>query len=304
MMATLPNFLIVGAAKSGTSSLQHYLQEHPDIFMSRIKEPRFFISSIYKNLNPDDPRYSALLDLTVTDYGEYTRIFEDGINCKAIGTATADYLYYYQEAIPNIKKYLNDVKIIICLRNPIDRAFSSYKHLVRDQVETRSFEKCLKLEETRKKNNWSMLNFFKDAGLYYQQVKAYMDNFKQVKVYLYEELTADPLSLIQDIFRSLEVSDQFVPELSKRYNASIIPKSRHLHNFFVKSNWLKRDVKPIVDFVLPPQKRKVFIEKIENHNHAKCQMNPKTRKSLKDFFRQDIINLQELIHRDLSQWLS
>ena len=168
MKVSLPNFLIVGAAKCGTSSIQQYVQEHPEVLMSRIKEPRFFISSIYTNLNPEDPRYRALLDLTTTDYSEYTRLFENGANYKAIGEATADYLYYYQEAIPNIKKYLNAVKIIICLRNPIDRAFSSYKHLIRDQVETRTFDECLKLEETRKKYNWSILNLFKDAGLYYR----------------------------------------------------------------------------------------------------------------------------------------
>ena len=112
MEVYLPNFLIVGAAKSGTTSLYQYLHEHPEIFMSGNKEPRFFISSVFTNMSSDDPRYSALLDLTITEYDEYTKLFRDAGKYKAIGEATATYLYYYQEAIPNIKKYLNDVKII------------------------------------------------------------------------------------------------------------------------------------------------------------------------------------------------
>jgi hypothetical protein len=260
MEVYLPNFLIVGAAKSGTTSLYQYLHEHPEIFMSGNKEPQFFISSVFTNVSSDDPRYSPLLDLTITEYDEYTKLFRNAGKYKAIGEATATYLYYYQEAIPDIKKYLNDVKIIIILRNPVDRAFSSYKHLVREQYETRSFEECLELEEARKQNNWSLLNFYKDVWIYYRQVKAYIDNFKQVKICLYDHLRADSTALIKDIYRFLVVSDRFSPNLNKQYNVSYIPKSTFLNNFFVKSNVFKKNLKPIVDFVFPPHKRKKLLQ--------------------------------------------
>ena len=304
MEVYLPNFLIVGAAKSGTTSLYQYLHEHPEIFMSGNKEPRFFISSVFTNMSSDDPRYSALLDLTITEYDEYTKLFRDAGKYKAIGEATATYLYYYQEAIPNIKKYLNDVKIIIILRNPVDRAFSSYRHLVREQYETRSFEECLELEEARKQNNWSLLNFYKDAGNYYRQVKSYIDNFKLVKIVLYDHLRADNIALIKDIYRFLEVSDRFVPNFNKQYNVSYIPKSIFLNNFFVKSNAFKKNLKPIVDFVFPPHKRKKIIAELKTFNEANYQMNPKTREVLKEAFREDIIMLQTLINMDLSHWLN
>jgi hypothetical protein len=304
MEVYLPNFLIVGAAKSGTTSLYQYLHEHPEIFMSGNKEPRFFISSVFTNMSSDDPRYSALLDLTITEYDEYTKLFRDAGKYKAIGEATATYLYYYQEAIPNIKKYLNDVKIIIILRNPVDRAFSSYKHLVREQYETRSFEECLELEEARKQNNWSLLNFYKDAGNYYRQVKSYIDNFKLVKIVLYDHLRTDNIALIKDIYRFLEVSDRFVPNFNKQYNVSYIPKSIFLNNFFVKPNTFKKNLKPIVDFVFPPHKRKKIITELKTFNEANYQMNPKTREVLIEAFREDIIMLQTLINMDLSHWLN
>jgi hypothetical protein len=304
MEISLPNFLIVGAAKSGTTSLYQYLNEHPEIFMSRMKEPRFLISTVFTGMSPDDPRYSALLKLTVTKFGEYAKLFENGKKAKAIGEATATYLYYYQKAIPNIKKYLNDVKIIIILRNPVDRAFSSYKHLVKECAETRSFERCLELEEARKKNNWSLLNLYKEAELYYNQVKAYLDNFMQVKIYLFDDLKTDSLALTKDVYRFLEVSDRFVPNTTKKYNISSLQKSAFLNDFFIKSNILKKSLKPIIDLVLPPHKRKNIINYVKAFNEANYQMKPKTNKVLKNNFREDILKLQEIINKDLSHWLN
>ncbi len=304
MKESLPNFLMVGAAKSGTTSTYQYLNEHPEIFMSRNKEPRYFISSVFTGLSRDDPRYFALQEDTVTDYDTYTELFKDGDKCKAVGEATATYLYYYQEAIPNIKKHLDDVKIIIFLRNPIDRAFSSYKHLVREHYETRSFEECLELEGKRIKNNWSLLNFYIDAGLYHRQVRAYIENFKQTKICLFDDLKADGLALLKDVYSFLEVSDRFIPNLNKQYNVSYIPKSNFVNNFFEKSNVIKRNLKPIADFIFPPHKRKKFITDLKVLNKANYRMNPETREKLKDVFREDIIKLQELINMDLSHWLN
>ena len=125
----LPNFLIVGAAKSGTSSLHNYLNQHPDIFLPtynihgvKVKEPRFLISKLVK-----DRLHEGIWTLE-----EYQSLFFNCVDYSAVGESTVLYLYYYEEAIKNIKKYLgNNIKIIIMLRNPIERAYSAYNFLVR-----------------------------------------------------------------------------------------------------------------------------------------------------------------------------
>ena len=115
----LPNFLIVGAAKSGTTSLYRYLQQHPDIFMSQKKEPKFFSSQFLKFpfVGPGDQNMELSICKT---FDKYESLFKYADNIKAVGEASADNLYYYTHAIPLIKKYLGNVKILIILRNPID----------------------------------------------------------------------------------------------------------------------------------------------------------------------------------------
>jgi len=151
----LPNFLIVGAPKSGTTSLYYYLKEHPEIYMSKLKEPHFF-SKECKNLpfrGPKDESLGSTKYMNLT-WEDYQNLFKGAITYKAVGEASADYLYYFKCSIKNIKKYLGNPKIIIILRNPIERAFSAYLHMLRDGREYLSFREALHMEEERKKNNW------------------------------------------------------------------------------------------------------------------------------------------------------
>ena len=180
MKNNLPNFLIVGAAKCGTSSLHNYLNQHPDVYMPsyneqgmKVKEPRFLIKNLVK-----DRLHNGIWNLE-----SYQALFNHVVNEKAIGESTVLYLYYYNEAIKNIKKYLgDDVKIIIMLRNPVDRAFSAYTHVSRSMKELLSFEEALKIEKNRLENDIVLtpMVMYKNMGLYHDMVKAYIDNFKNI----------------------------------------------------------------------------------------------------------------------------
>ena len=140
MKNKLPNFLIVGAAKSGTSSLHNYLNQHPQVFMPsynkegiKVKEPRFLIKDLVQHR----------LHNGVWSFEEYQSLFDYVKDEKAIGESTVLYLYYYKHTIKNIKHYLGeDVKIIIILRNPADRAYSAFQHVSRGFKENSSFEIC------------------------------------------------------------------------------------------------------------------------------------------------------------------
>ena len=144
-MGRLPNVLIAGAAKSGTTAMYFYLQNHPDIFFSRLKEPCFFSAQVFEFPGNGIGDEQKKITQTLT---EYELLFRDAGNQKIIADASQDTLYY-PETIPNIHKYLGDPAILIMLRNPIDRAFSAYGHLVRDNRERLSFEDSLQKEEQR-----------------------------------------------------------------------------------------------------------------------------------------------------------
>jgi len=300
----LPNFLIVGAQKSGTTSLYNYLKQHYEVFMpERLKEPKFFVSPIFKKINHIQPLWVKFMSNTMFEWQDYLKLFEKVQKEKAIGESSVTYLYYYETAIILIKKYLGDIKILISLRNPIDRAFSAYLHLRRNNGENLSFEEALQKENARKELNWIPLYYFTSIGFYYNQVKAYLDNFDHVKIYLYDDLKKDTLSLVKDMYKFLGVDPSFTPDVSIKYNVSGIPQNKFIHKFLKEPNILKSIVKPMAKTLIPQGERRKIIEKIKMKNLQKPQMKPETREYLKNLYREDILKLQDLIKRDLSSWL-
>jgi len=298
----LPNFLIVGAAKSGTTSLYYYLKQHPQVYMSQVKEPKFISSQflIFPFNGIGDKKVEQNI---IKSFNEYYNLFKDVNQEKMIGEASADNLYFYNDTIKYIKKYLGNIKIIIILRNPIERAFSAYMHLIHRGREYLSFLEAIKEEKNRRNNNWEFIWYYTDVGFYYYQVKAYLGNFTQVKIYPYDDLRKDPPGLIKDIYKFLEIDTSFVPDVSIKYNVTGIPKNKFIHKFLKEPNILKSAVKPIVKTLIPKEKRRKIIEKIKMRNLQKPQMKPETREYLKNLYRKDILKLQDLIRRDLSSWL-
>lgn len=305
MQRKTPNFLIVGAAKSGTSSLYQYLKQHPEVYVPPTrKEPMFFVSAIYKKLSRNDPRHEIADRIVICSFDDYLNLFKRVRNeQKAIGEASAAYLYHHETAIPNIKNQLGDIKVIIILRNPIDRAYSSYYHLVRDGAETCSFEDFLEKEEERKRENWDILNYPKSLGFYYDQVKAYIDNFSEVKVCLFDDMKRNSLKLVKDVYAFLGIDESFVPDTSSIYNSSGVPMNKLLHCLLSTDNFVKRASKPLLRAIIPPEKASKLCKTLRKKNIGKKAMDGKTRQFLKTLYREDILKLQSLIHRDLSHWL-
>jgi len=208
MKSKLPNFLIVGAAKCGTSSLHNYLNQHPDIFMPtftdeglKVKEPRFLIKE----------KVQERLPKGIWNYEDYKSLFDNVTNEIAIGESTVLYLYYHNEAIKNIKKYLEeDVKIIIMLRNPIDRAYSAYSFASRTPQENQPFKEALinARERFDKDETLSPMILYKELGLYYKMVKAYMENFKDVHVILYDDFVLQTDLEVSRVFDFLNIINQ------------------------------------------------------------------------------------------------
>lgn len=282
----VPDFFVVGAQKSGTTSLYFYLRQHPDIFMPQIKETDFFSHG------------------GVT-FEEYARLFSDAGEGHALGECSPHYLLFYNETIKNMKRYVPDwrgLKIIIVLREPVERAFS--QHNMRRMLgrETRGFEEAAGIDEHgRLVRNPMEPPYYIGFGLYFSQVKAFMENFKDVGVWLFDDLKADARGIMREMYSFLGVDAGFVPDTEVEYNPSGIPKLKLLQRLLSKS-W--STAFPFLKLVPLPIKAGI-INKIMTLNikGEKAEMRPETREDLKSIFRDDMLKLQDLIKRDLSGWI-
>ena len=300
MRNNLPNFLIVGAAKCGTSSLHNYLNQHPDIFMPsyneqgmKVKEPRFLIKDLVK-----DRLHNGVWSLE-----EYKSLFNEVKNEISIGESTVLYLYYYNEAIKNIKKYLgDDVKIIIMLRNPTDRAYSAFQHVSRGLKEQNSFEEALKIEKGRmnKESSLTPMVLYKEMGLYHDMVRAYKENFKNVHIIFYEDFRDDTEGEIKKIFKFLELSLSVNIDFVSRHNVGGKRwKNEKIKHVFMKNNPLKSALKKAI----PKSLRKGVRDKLISASTDKvAPMKENTRVKLNEFFKEDVKKLSDLLNRDLTHW--
>ena len=300
MRNNLPNFLIVGAAKSGTSSLHNYLNQHPQVFMPsynkermKVKEPRFLIKDLVQHR----------LHNGIWTFEEYQSLFTDVKDEKAIGESTVLYLYYYKHAIKNIIHYLGeDVKIIIMLRNPADRAYSAFQHVSRGFKENNSFERSLEIETGRmeKEENLTPMVMYKEMGMYYEMVKAYMESFKNVHIIFYEDFRDKIESEMNKTYNFLGISNNIEIDFITKHNVGGKRwKDEKMKHVFMKDN----PIKSILKSVLPKKIRKGMRNKLVKASTNKVEpMKLETRKGLNDYFRQDVKKLSELLNKDLQHW--
>ena len=297
-MLNKPNFLLVAPQKSGTSSISKYLNEHPEIFVSRVKEPFYFTSEIMENISKEDPMLKSIMNYAHFDKIKYFKLFDDAENEKWLGEASVNYLYYYKHAIPKIKKELGDICIILILRNPIDRAFSNYNYQLTGQKLT--FEESLEIENNRKRQNFNSFWFYKESGLYYDSVTAYIDAFTNVKVLFFDDLKNNPNDFMKDIFKFLDVETSFAPNTEIIHNKTFIVKHNWIRNliFFKKQIFLKNNLKYKLPVFLSAFFRRIFYT---TKNNSKMNLN--TRKYLINYYEDDVKKLSSLLNKDLTHWL-
>ena len=285
-LAPMPNFMIIGAGRTGTTSLYHYLKQHPEIYMSPIKEPRFFIFEGVEKQKIDD----KWRDMTITTLEDYQALFAGVTTEKAYGEASVEYLHK-EKALVNIKKYIPDAKLIVGLRNPIERVYSHYIFCCREGIEkSSSFNKAL---QTRKK-------YYTDGAYYHKHLSRFFANFPEenIHVYLYEDLVSNPQELMKEIFIFLKVNPDIKVSLEKKHNVGQIKKENRLvrmslsvikkytknHRLQQLSHFLEQNL------LTTPQK--------------KPRLDNASKKELIGLYKKDVLRLEKLIGRNLSHWLA
>jgi hypothetical protein len=314
--SALPNFFIVGAPKAGTTSLYYYLGQHPDVYVSPVKEPNYFAEEIRlgnigaqwqdwaQRENASLQRYllgpmrEKKFGGIVSNWTDYLKLFQNVDGEKAIGEASVCYLWS-RTAARNIASATPNAKIIMVLRNPIDRAFSQYKQAVANGLIRNSFREQVRKSLNNKSDQFELLNPFLDFGLYYEHVKRYTERFpaENLRIYLYEEYKQAPAETLTDIFRFLTVDPQFSPDATEKHLQTSLPRSTWV-SFMLKKYGVWSRVKNAIPGNLIPVVRKLAFKRRQTP-----KLDSVDRVQLSNYYREDVSRLSDLIKRDLRAWL-
>jgi sulfotransferase family protein len=283
----LPNFFVIGAGKSGTTALYHSLAQHPDVYMSPVKEPMFFayegVAPMFAGPpgGPNGPRL-------IVEPHKYLALFAGVTEEHAVGEATASYLRS-PTAARRIRRNLPDAKLVAVLRHPVARAYSSYLFLSEIGLErAETFEDALAAEQERMTAGWFSGVFHRSNGFYHAHLSQWTGLFprEQIRVYLYEDWRHSPGEMLSDLFGFLGVDPGFAPE-TLEVNRSHSVESGRVRRL---ARRLGRPALGLVD--------RAF------HSFPPPPMREETRLRLLDDYREDITRLQTLLGRDLSHWLT
>ena len=290
----LPNFLIVGVQKAGTTSIYNYLQEHPQVYMSRVKETNF-LEKDWENMPPEQQNKNGIVTLE-----KYCELFADVKDEIAIGEASPNYLFHYESSAARIKKYVPNAKLIVVLRNPTERAYSDHLMHVRDAIGYRSLSEQIQ--------HSSHKSFILRKGFYYVPLKYYFEQFgqEQIKIFFYDDLCDNSQKFMQSMYQYIGVNDCFVPNTARKAQVAKIPKNKTINNLLNRKNILRNTTANILKTVMPVETRQKLRDRLINLNSKTkkaVSLSAEERQQLIELYREDILQLQDLVGRDLSKWL-
>ena len=290
-----PNLLIVGAAKSGTTSLHNYLNQHRDVFMCKPKEPHFLINNEIG---------IQRIPIGISDKIAYEKLFLEGEGLKYRGESSVMYLMYPEIVIPKIKEHLgSEVKIVIMLRNPVERAYSGYQHVKRYNIkeDILEFRDAWEVSEQRYFSNPDMTpaSRYKELGLYYNQVKSYLENFN-THIIIYEDYKLDFQNEMNKLFDFLEINRMEINSEQQHMVGGWQWQNQKVKSLMTRKNLLKSFLKIIIPFKTV---RKLIRQKIQDRNSTHVPtISIEDKNMLKDFYKDDVRQLSELLERDLNYW--
>jgi hypothetical protein len=291
----LPTFLIIGMAKSGTSSVYAYLRGHPQVFLSPVRTPNFFGLGEQHEIRCGGPvkHFGA----KTSTLAQYQRLFAAAQNEIALGEGSS-FFNFTPRAAQRIRHYIPDARLIAILRQPAERAYSQYLYARWLGWEhSSSFADALGDEPKRLAEQWFPFLRYRESSLYADRLLAFYDAFPraQIRVYLFDDLRRDTAGLMRDIFTFLGVDPGFVPNVSVKHNPSRVKRFPWLRNRAALRSrrlvpqWLRSGLARLLS---------------EFPDQAPPPLDPVLRGRLTAEFRSDILRTQTMIEKDLSCWLS
>lgn len=286
---TVPNFIVIGVAKAGTTSLYRYLDQHPEIYMCPEKGTNFFGYEDARAWTWHEEGEPPLLrHFRVHTFAEYEAAFAGATDELAVGEVSPQY-FRCPTAARRIHERIPGAKLVANLRNPADRAFSGFLMRTRRGEVVGDVYKELTPDASHVKE-----------GFYFERMKRYFDAFprEQIRTYLFEDFRRDPAAIVQDLCGFLGVDTAFVPDTAVRHNPANVPRSATLNRVFYHPAVI-RGAKSVL-----PQRVQTTAKRLRQRNLRTAPTFPADlRADLLGLYRDDILKLQALLDRDLSTWL-
>lgn len=293
----LPTFLVIGPPRCGTTRLYRVLQDHQDVFISSVKEPCYFA---FKDLQrsftgPGD-------NDRVRDWKTYNSLFEGAESFPVRGEASPLYLWH-PEAPKNIHEVLPGVRLIAILRNPVERAISHFnQHRLQGREDAENIETAIEREQARRDAGWSPFWFYKNVGMYGEQIPRYLSLFprENLRFYFFEQLQKDPECLVQDLACFLGLSSPIsLPPASLGRNSSGKPRSLVVQRILARPNFVKTALKA----VLPRRAQLRLSDSAKTLNLRRESVPPEVRRRLLSLFEDTIRETARLLETNLEHWL-
>ena len=298
---SLPNFLVIGAGRAGTTSLHHYLKAHPDVYVPDVKSPSHFYCH---GLAPSsDPHIRAVTqNYFVSDPAAYEALFDGVRGQRAIGEVSPVYLATIRAAA-RIAVRLPDVKLIALMRHPVDRAFARFVGRSRDGLESRTrFADVVRDERRDPLVRDDAAGTYLAGGFISHFVASYLERFprERIRIHLFEDFQRDPGGIVRDLFEFLDVDPTFVPDMTRRHNQSGgVVRNRLVRRIWTDTALLRARARTY----LPVSVRdRVFA--MVTRDLIPVRLEPALRAELTELYREDIERLAVLLDRDLSHWLT
>jgi hypothetical protein len=304
-MTRVPNLFIVGAPKSGSTSLYEYLREHPDVFMSAVKEPCYFAADLALDKSGNFMRYGQ-------DEKLYFDLFSEAGDAKVAGEASTRYLYS-QQAPRLIHGIAAEARIVAVLRNPVDMMHSLHAHKMAAGTEDiADFEQALAAEDDRHAGQRippfsnPKLATYTDRARFGEQVERWIATFgrERVRVMIFEEMVADPALAFRRLLEFLGIDPDFQPSSFAAHNVahdSRSPTLRRVLNSRVPQ-WVAWRLMPRVIGDLPTRTlvRRFSQGTLQRRQIERAALSPELRRRLEAELAPDVKRLSQLLGRDMS----
>ncbi len=306
------NLFLVGAAKSGTTSVYNFLNNHSQVYTSPIKEPNYFSTDIKVEDFSNTYRRTTFLDTKeyfskshlvnlqlsfVRDKSNYNRLFEAVSDEPIIADCSTSYLYS-NDAAKNIFEYNDKAKILIVLRNPIYRAYSHYLMALKYGFTNQGLIDSIQKDQQSENKGWGKTELFIELGLYVNQIKRYHKYFGKdnVKVMFFNDLKTQPTFFFKDLCRFLEIqTSNAKANYKKPINAAMRPKSPFINKILVDVGF-KKIIKQYAPMQIQLVIKKWFF------SSSKPNLTQKEIRYLRSFYVSEIEKLEALLEVNLKTW--
>ncbi len=297
---TLPTFAVIGAARSGTTAITEAVRRHPDAFVTQPKEPHYFAFAGQppRFTGPGDD--SGINQRAVTRTDDYLALYRGGESRVARGEGSVTSLYYFDHAIPVMAELVPDLRLVVVLRDPVERAFSSFQYLrLRGREVEHDFLTAVSLEDRRREAGWQHLWHYTAMSRYADALAAFVEAFgrERLCVLVYDDLAADPAPL-HEVYRHLGLDPVRAPAGgAPRVNTSGRSRSRlassALHRLEGRAG-VRRAARRLV----PYQVR----ERVRGWNQQPAELTRAERTALAPRFVEDLDRTERLLGIKLPVW--